>query len=70
MQTYKPWYTSTSIQGSVITALGFVLSFVQQHYVVNISTADVTFYVSSVFSVIGIVMAIYGRAKATTILTK
>lgn len=62
----KNWYESTSIQGGIVAALGFIVNLLSTHYHYQlISTADLTFGVAGMMQVVGIVMGIYGRVTAT-----
>jgi len=61
MNDSQPLILSQTFQGAIIALIGFVL----QIFKVQIGNDELTTIITSLFTVIGIAMAIYGRIKAT-----
>lgn len=62
----KKWYQSTTIQGSAVTLLALIFIL----FKVDIDKGLITEFVTRLFSLIGTVMVIIGRVKASTKITK
>ena len=69
----KPWYLSKSIIGALIVIVATVLGLLGQQSTADAVTAEsagVSEVITSVIALIGAVVAIYGRVKASAKLTK
>jgi len=55
------WRESTTLQGAIITLVSFSVGFVTD----KLSPSDVATVITSIFTILGIVMTIYGRSVAT-----
>jgi hypothetical protein len=58
----KPWWTSTTIQGGIISFLSAAAPIITN--VLHIDIGDPAKLVSAAFTLIGFVMVIVGRGKA------
>jgi len=56
----KAWYLSTTLQGSIVTMIGLILSWVKFD---GVTTEDVSTVVAAIFTVTGVVYTIIGRIK-------
>lgn len=55
----KAWYTSTSLQGNIITAFGLIVKWAG----LPVLTSEIEAVVGVIFILAGVVMAVYGRIK-------
>ena len=55
----KSWYLSTTLQGTIVSALGLLVQVLK----LPIGTEELTAGISAVFILIGIGVSIYGRIK-------
>ena len=60
METTKPWYLSKTIWGIIVAFAGFIAN---QFFKVQIP--DLT---SDIATIVGLVIALYGRIKAETVI--
>ena len=71
MEQTQSWYTSTTLQGALIAIIGFVASMLKATLKIDvISNDEINSLVAGLFGVIGMVMVIWGRIKATKKLGK
>lgn len=66
----KPWYLSRTLWGVAVTAIGLVSPKVIEWLGGPAATDTVMVVVESVVELVGIVMTVWGRAKAQGTLTK
>ncbi|MCI0706048.1 MAG: hypothetical protein L0Y80_01005 [Ignavibacteriae bacterium] len=70
MQETKPWYESTTIRGIIITALSTILSILALLGVnIGVGEPEVTAVVTGVTTLVGTVVAVIGRVKASAAIT-
>lgn len=55
----KKWYLSTTIQGSIVSALGLVVQVLK----LPIASDELSAGVAALFVLVGVGMSIYGRVK-------
>jgi hypothetical protein len=60
MEDSKKWYTSKTVIGIVVTAVSILLKATG----VTIGDADITMLITSLFQVVGLALALYGRIVA------
>ncbi|KKM88065.1 hypothetical protein LCGC14_1262590 [marine sediment metagenome] len=73
MEATKPWYLSTTIIGAVIMVIATVLTLLGRPTLaegVQAEAAPISGLITSVVALIGAVVAIYGRIKASATITK
>ena len=69
MDKQKNWYTSTTIQGQIIIAIGLTLEVLRAFYGISfIEKDELAQAIAAGFALIGIAMGIYGRLKATKVI--
>ena len=61
----KAWWTSTTIQGAIISAIGLLVTILKATLGVELlSNAEVDQLVAGLFGLVGLVMIVIGRLKA------
>lgn len=60
----KKWYESMTIRGSIITAIGLLVTVLK----LEIGTEEITEIVTIIFGLVGTIMSIYGRVNATRVI--
>lgn len=58
----KPWYQSLTLRGVIVTILGFLLTTVIP---LPVETGEIAEFVGKLFEVIGLVLTVIGRIRAT-----
>jgi len=61
MEKTKKRWESTTLIGAIITLVSFIVGLITD----KISPSDIGTIITSIFTIIGIVMTMYGRAVAT-----
>lgn len=59
--TTKAWWSSTTIQGQIITVVMFLLTIFKVNW---LNQEQVTLVVTALLAIVGVVMSVYGRIKA------
>lgn len=70
MNNEKQWWKSTTIQGQIVIALGLALEVLRAFYGITLIEKDeLAQAVAAGFMLIGIAMGVYGRIKATKLIS-
>lgn len=64
MEGSKHWYESTTLQGSIISALVLTVNIFKW----EVGTEEITHFITILFGLVGSVMTIYGRFNATRVI--